>query len=406
MAQILDAVLNKVDFPHKEYVLVLPGWYPTWLDPYPGDFNQRQVLAAGLHLSQLVLYIGKDTSGAITSVETRVNQLSEKVTEILVVYPGSSIGMLEPLRSNYTFFKLLIRYSSAIRKKWGRPLLLHSYIVIRGGLAGWLMSIKWNLQLVLSEHWTIYDPEDPGFLEKRNPIFQSAVRLVFQRVIRFIPVTRNLGVQASKILKEVPVRVIPNVVDTSLFYWSKRAAAADQHFRFIHVSTMTYQKNAIGILKTFNRFRERHLNCSLLMVGPYPAEVLEYAKKLRCSERIFFSGPITYREVASLLRESDALVLFSRYENLPCVILEALCCGVPVISTRVGGIPEVIDETNGILIDSENEQQLERALNRMLNHHNDYNPGAIAQRASEHYSPESVGKQIKEVYEELLHRRL
>ncbi|TDH28043.1 glycosyltransferase [Segetibacter sp. 3557_3] len=405
MAEILDAILGKVNFPYKDYVLVLPGWYPTWLDPYPGDFNQRQVFAAGLHVPQLVLYIGKDTSGTLKSVEARVYQPKETVTEIIVVYPGSN-GILEPVKSNYTFFRLLLQYSLSIRKRWGRPLLLHSYIVIRGGLAGWLLSVKWNLRLVLSEHWTIYDPEDPGYLPKRNPVFQSAVRLVFKRISRLLPVSEKLGIQAVKLNREVPYKVIPNVVDTRLFYRTKRDTAPSRHFRFIHVSTMTYQKNAIGIIKTFNRFSQHHDSCSLHMVGPYPAEVFEYASRLNAPGKILFSGPVTYSEVGAFIRQADALVLFSRYENLPCVVLESLCCGVPVISTGVGGIPEVINDTNGILIDNENEQQLERAFERMLNQHFDVNSELMAQRACALYSLESVGKQIKGVYEELLHRRL
>ena len=69
---------------------------------------------------------------------------------------------------------------------------------------------------------------------------------------------------------------------------------------------------------------------------------------------------------------ADTLVLFSRYENLPCVIAEALCSGLPVVSNRIAGIPEMLDETNGIMLDADNEEQLQLALRQILMNDKDW----------------------------------
>jgi glycosyltransferase involved in cell wall biosynthesis len=45
-------------------------------------------------------------------------------------------------------------------------------------------------------------------------------------------------------------------------------------------------------------------------------------------------------------KKADAFILFSRHENFPCVVIEALCCGLPVVASNVGGIAEAVDETN------------------------------------------------------------
>ena len=76
-------------------------------------------------------------------------------------------------------------------------------------------------------------------------------------------------------------------------------------------------------------------------------------------------GEKSLEEVASLMGESHAFLLFSHYENLPCVILEAFSCGIPVVSSDTGGIREHLDPSRGILVTNGAEDELERALLQM-----------------------------------------
>ncbi len=107
-------------------------------------------------------------------------------------------------------------------------------------------------------------------------------------------------------------------------------------------------------------------------------------------------------QVANYLSNANALVLFSRYENLPCVILESFCCGLPVICTNVGGVAELITDANGILIASEDEQALHVAMKNMVDHYNSYNSEHISSMAKDAFSYEAVGRKINNVYEEIL----
>jgi hypothetical protein len=93
--------------------------------------------------------------------------------EIIVIYPARKQKVYDVLYSNWMYVFLLFKYGRKIKKQWGRPALLHSYIVIRGGLGGMLLGRRWKLPVILSEHWTIYYPEDPGFLLNRNYLFRS-----------------------------------------------------------------------------------------------------------------------------------------------------------------------------------------------------------------------------------------
>ncbi|MDB5246458.1 MAG: hypothetical protein JWQ40_852 [Segetibacter sp.] len=401
MAEKYCSKIEEVRFSSNRYVLVLPGWYPTLQDPFLGDFNQRQVKAAGLETPQVVLYIVKDQSKTLTGIETRYKQVTENIVEITVTYPAKKNKWIDIFHSNLSYIRLLYEYAEIVRKRWGKPALIHSYIVMRGGLGGLLLGKRWKLPFILSEHWTIYYPADPGYLPKRNFLFNWAVKRVFNNLACFLPVTNNLKQQVDRLIGPVPATIVPNVVDTDLFFYP-HPEPEEENFQFIHVSTMTSQKNPQGLLRCFKRFQELHPKTRLQMVGPYPRGVLDYARSLGLIDRqVHFTGAVSYERVAACLKASRALVLFSRYENLPCVILEALCCGLPVISTAVGGIPEVINNNNGILVDSDDDEKLIMAFVKLYTTYNSFNRTEIALKATNAYSYKCIGSLINTVYRSL-----
>ena len=102
------------------------------------------------------------------------------------------------------------------------------------------------------------------------------------------------------------------------------------------------------------------------------------------------------------MQRSSALLLFSRFENLPCVILEALCCGLPVISSHVGGVAEIIDESNGIFVESENIEQLTNAMQLIIDNYKNYDRVCIAKKAMQLFNYEAIGNQYCTVYTNIL----
>lgn len=398
MAEKYYSQIKDVHLSSGKYVLVLPGWYPTWQDRFLGDFNQRHVSAAGLFTPQVVLYIVKDQSGTLSNTETRYRQVTESIVEITVMYPAKVNKIHDTVYSNLKYLQLLFYYATMIRQRWGKPQLLHSYIVMRGGLSGLLLSKRWKLPFILSENWTVYYPSDPSSLYNRNFFFRRIVKIVFKNAIRFLPVTHDLQRQVERFVGHVPCTVVPNVVDVNLFSYQK-VDANKIPFCFIHVSTMTYQKNPEGLLRSFKHFSQLHKDACLHLVGPFPPEVLRYAEEIGLGEPVLhFTGPVSYPEVAQHLKASQSLVLFSRYENLPCVILEALCAGVPVISTAVGGVNEVINASNGVLVENENEAELFEAFKKLYNSYHLFDRMKISNQAKKLYSYEAIGRLINGVY--------
>src|SRR5690606_41213396 len=95
---------------------------------------------------------------------------------------------------------------------------------------------------------------------------------------------------------------------------------------------------------------------------PIPS-LFPYTTLFRSDDVVTFTGLKQGEELASLLRGSDLMLMFSHYENLPVVISEALCCGVLVISSDVGGIREVLKPRYGTLRSEEHTSELQSREN-------------------------------------------
>jgi glycosyltransferase involved in cell wall biosynthesis len=79
-------------------------------------------------------------------------------------------------------------------------------------------------------------------------------------------------------------------------------------------------------------------------------------------------------------------------------MLEAFCCGLPVIATRVGGIAYHLPPSRGILIDSEDETQLEQAIGKIISQHENYNRVSLSAQAMAQYSISTIANQYLETY--------
>ena len=117
------------------------------------------------------------------------------------------------------------------------------------------------------------------------------------------------------------------------------------------------------------------------------------------AEKVKVLDAIPYSDVAIYMQAAHALLMFSKWENQPCVILEALAVGLPVISSAVGGIEEELNESNGILVDSENVSQLANAMENMLLNYKQYDRNLISQNAKK-YSFTNFANKLMAIYTE------
>lgn len=114
---------------------------------------------------------------------------------------------------------------------------------------------------------------------------------------------------------------------------------------------------------------EKYHNFRLVCVGAGPAmeKLVQLKARIDRDGAVVLPGLISPNEVPKYLQASDFMVFPSHSEGMPQSVLEAMNCGLPVVATRVGGIPEaVVDGRTGILIDAKNISQLQQAMEKMI----------------------------------------
>jgi glycosyltransferase involved in cell wall biosynthesis len=382
----------------RKRILWLCSWYPDRIQPYNGDFVQRHARAASLYNDIHVIHVTGDPS--MDKKNETLLSTQDNLTEQIIYFKKSG---LFPRLINYR--RWLINYEAAIKEyisKNGLPDLVHVHVPFRDGIMAMRLKKKYNLPYLVTEHWTIYQPQNKIRFESQSRLFRSMLSWIIRNSRLLLPVSENLGVLINKLVAEKGFKVVENVADTSLFYF-KEKNTDNKRFRFIHVSTMNYQKNTEGLIKAFVDFNKENSNAELLLVGPLPGSIIQLLEATTLlNSKIFTTGEISYEQVAEEVRESHALLLFSRFENSPCSIIEAICCGLPVIATRVGGITEIINDSNGLLVEAEDEAALTIALKEMHTNYTKYNRKEIADAAAARFSYSVIGQKLDEIYSETI----
>jgi glycosyltransferase involved in cell wall biosynthesis len=162
------------------------------------------------------------------------------------------------------------------------------------------------------------------------------------------------------------ITVAVNGVDTDFFQPNPNGRPPGPPV-LLSVARLVPDKDQDTLLKAFGPLSQRHPGAQLWLVGNGPRRgVLEQqARNLGLAERVKFMPP--EHDLRPLYHRADLFVLSSRAEALPNVILEAMAAGLPVVATRVGGVPEaVVPEATGLLVAPGDDAALAAALGRLL----------------------------------------
>jgi glycosyltransferase involved in cell wall biosynthesis len=378
-------------------VLWLTSWYPSRLNKFTGDFIQRHAQATSHFCKVHLIFVKKDINLPINSINVEKN-INGNLTEQIIYYNSfkTNFKILDRLISFYNYKK---HYRNAVIqyfKTQGKPNYVHVHVAMYAGVVAMWIKRTWNIPYFVTEHWVGYYRECVPSIYDNSFFFRWLNKQVLKKTTLFFPVTKGLGEKVKTDFVDVSYQVIPNVVNTNIFKYTNSAPAK---FRFIHISHINFQKNPEGMFAAAKLLKNRGYDFELFMLGNESDELNELANKHGLlPEVVIYKNAVPYEQVAGFIQNSSAFLLFSRFENLPCVLLEALCCGLPVISTHVGGIAEVVHDGNGILVENENIEQLADAMQKIMDNYKRYDHVKIAAEAAAKFSYTQVGGQIASFY--------
>lgn len=389
---------------NKQYtILFLSSWYPNRVLPTLGNFVQKHAEAVALNSNVVALFAYPDTDckQKFEIVEETINN----VYTVNVYYKKvqSKIPVISSIQKVSRYYDAYVKGLKLINERFPKIDILHHNILYPVGIVAWYLKKKKKIPYIISEHWTGYLPSK----DTKANWFQKNISKIIARNAGYItPVSYNLKEAMLHYGLKSNFEVVYNVVDTKLFF-PKPNKQNSGKIKFLHVSTLNdAHKNISGMLRVVAKLAKERNDFEFWFIGDGDTTPhIAYAKKMGIYNNFtFFDGTKTTHQVADLMRNSDCFVLFSNYENLPCVITEALASGIPVISSAVGGIPEHINDNFGILVKPADEDLLLQSLKKMIDNikSGKYNSSEMSSYAKNNFSYQKISERFHQLYQRLL----
>jgi len=155
----------------------------------------------------------------------------------------------------------------------------------------------------------------------------------------------------------IPARVVPNTIDLRRFAYRVR-----DPLRPRLLSTRNFERlyNVACVLRAFARVQERHPDATLVLVGSgsQDAALRELTRKLGL-RNVTFAGRVAQEAIHQYYADADIYVQAPWIDNMPLSVLEAFASGLPVVSTRVGGVPSILTHgVHGLLVPENDDAEL------------------------------------------------
>lgn len=378
--------------------LWLCSWYPSQVIPRVGIFVQQQAQATTKYADIAVMHAIGDI---LLKEGYRIVTDNEPYFTTRIYYAASP----NPFVKVWRMFQAYRKGFAIVKKEWGQPNLIHLHVLYPVGIFGWYLSLKEKLPFVITEHRAGYMHKGGSYHGLGMKLF---TRLTFWRARYALPISDSFRDSLIKHGLVTRFKVVPNIVDTDVFNLTKQLneICESQPFRFLHVGALfDKQKNQSGIIRAAAHLAKQRSDFEIHIIGTGEDKdkLVAVADNLNVLDKyIFFDGYVPHNQISEVFKKSDVFVLFSNIEGSPCVILEAMACGLPIIATETGGIGERVTDETGILLQIGDEQGLVEAMNYMIDNKHKYDPSVIRQKIVEKCSVEAVGKAIVTVYEEVL----
>jgi len=376
----------------------LASWYPTVLSPFNGDFIQRHARAAAGYNEVEVFYVLKDATGVVTQDVKEVVTTNGNLTERIIYYKPRKTGLplIDRIISDRKYRKVYKAALSAYTERSGKPTLVHVQVALKAGLMARWYQKNFGVPYIVTEHWAgFYDYAKPN-VNDYNWLYKKWWRLIFEEAAAVVFVSASLRDCVAQLFIMKATEIIPNVVDHRLFFPVEKPVT--QTVNFIHASNMNDQKNVDDILKALQLLKKQTSHFTLSLYGPVQEKYKRLIKTLGLEEQVQLKGEAPQTELAKAMQQSDALILYSRFESFGCVLIEANACGIPVIVSELPVFHELLtDGENALFSKGENPAALCEKLLEFIDRRSVFNAQKIAD-GTKRYSMETVGGDFTKLY--------
>lgn len=379
-------------------ILIVPSWYEARAGAQLGSFFREQALAlknAGCN----VVVLDATLQSMKNLKEKKLFSIQKKNDEGLVTYSYlmPSFGLMRmPKIGAKIYAHNLKKLFRSIIKDGHKVDVIHAHSFYSAGVAATRLGKKYGIPVVVTEH-------SSDIISRKLDVQKTdLLKETVENSEKFICVGNGLkNAVIEYIQTEKDITVIPNIVDKIFNYKEEKTSDI---FHFVSIGNLIQRKRFDLTIHAFARiFKDNHkVMLTIIGDGPLKDELKTLAKERGVENQVIFTGRMDRNNVAQELQRANAFVLASDYETFGVVYIEAMACGTPVIGTRNGGADDIINDTCGILVDTDDVLQLANAMKQIYSTYNNYDKKHIASQCVSQYGEEAITTQLKAVYNDIL----
>ena len=295
-----------------------------------------------VYLKRLIQALGKNNDSVLLSPKCKALDFDQN-EDIQII-------QIDEIRKNKSFFNILIFFKLIFQINYQILRIKPCKIIINGDRAIYLAPFLFLKNRIIGVKHMLIDSRIKGFLV--NLVLKNSFKLV--TISNFHKTNFTSYIKQSYLNKIV---VIYNSVDVDSFLY--KPIQDFSRIKFIQISSLEKRKGIFDTLNSFKHLTETYQNVELSLVGSGEQIKLitNFVEDNNLHSKIFVLGQ--RNDIKELLENHHILLLPSYDEGLPLSILEAFSVGRPAISTRIAGIPELIDNhLNGFLVDAGDSNSL------------------------------------------------
>ena len=340
-------------------ILIIPSWHPTPERPFWANWILPYIKALR-DAGHDVFVIQVD----VISDEVSDNEKSIKYLNDNHLYVPLKIKKTRYYRTRFFYGNVLRKYTEKLfeayriaEKKWGRADVIHAHVSLPAGYGAAQLGEKENIPVIVSEHYSGFE-SDARFWWRVG----GFVKEMGKKIQGFYTVSPGFAERIEKTKLIRVTGIIPNPIVTD-FFSPIKTKVVSHAFEIVTTGNLGLLKGTDILFEALSILIGK-VNWKLTYFGNVQKKT-EFSKWLDNPEfkkRVTFSGIVSQEELVRIYSLSDLFVVSSRSETANVSMLQAMACGLPVVTTRCGGPETLIDDTVGISVPVGDSKAMSQAI--------------------------------------------
>lgn len=337
-------------------IQIITNLYPLPWEPNRAAFNRQQfdhlAKRCSVRITVLIGWIaslGKSLRNAPEPTESRLQNTDIPISYLRYFY----VPAIGRFTHAITLALALATVRAAIKKQEPDCLLLSW--AFPDGVAGMWLAQSLGIPAVIKVHGSDVN------LHAQHRLRAMQIRWAMNKAAAVISVSQALADRLVEIgVQKEKIKTIYNGVNHSVFYPQDMEACREElgikpdKTLVLFIGNLKQEKGCVDLVKAFVAIAGQAPDLDLYYIGSGKEKqaILEHAKNESLEGRVTLLGSMGHSDLRKWINASTLVALPSYNEGVPNVLLEAMTCGKPVLASRVGGIPEVVQKEAGILVEA------------------------------------------------------